>query len=144
LLRSHTRREYDKWIEGREDGLTIRTLFRRQSILWEEARLFAIDAIVKTTEAPNRYELFGATTMLRWSRELTPSPWTRLSSPFPEYSQQVDGLLALIAGKTGLPLYDLRDWEAEPQPAPPYLPPPLPPYPPPFSPDEALAHVPEG
>ena len=54
-----------RWIEVRDEGLTIRTLFRRQSIRWHEARLFAIDATVKTTELPDHYELSSATTILR-------------------------------------------------------------------------------
>ncbi|HEY7355039.1 MAG TPA: hypothetical protein VH590_01190 [Ktedonobacterales bacterium] len=108
-----------RWIEIREDGLTIRTLFRRRTISWQDARLFAIDATVETNKTPDRYELSSATTILRWSREQEPSRWTKPSSPFPEYTQQMDALLALIAGRTGLPLYDLRDWQLPPLPAPP-------------------------
>lgn len=107
------------WIEVSEEGLTIRTLFRRQSIRWQEARLFAIDATVKTTALPDHYELSSATTILRWSRELTYPHLTRFSSPFQEYSQHMESLLALIVARTGLPLYDLRDWELLPLPDPP-------------------------
>jgi hypothetical protein len=107
---------YD-WIEVSEEGLTIRTFFRRQRIGWQEARLFAIEATVKTTEPPNRYELSSATTILRWSRELKYSRLTHFSSPFQDYSQQMESLLALIGARTGLPLYDLREWELLPQPA---------------------------
>jgi len=108
-----------RWIEVSEEGLTIRTLFRRQSIRWHEARLFAIDAKVKTTELPDHYELSSATTILRWSRKLTYSRLTRFSSPFQDYSQHMESLLALIGARTGLPLYDLCDWEVLPLPAPP-------------------------
>jgi hypothetical protein len=104
-----------RWIEVSEEGLTIRTLFRRQRICWQEARLFAIDAMVKTTEVPDRYELSSATTILRWSQVLKYSRLTRFSSSFEEYSQQMEGLLALIGARTGLPLYDLREWELVPQ-----------------------------
>jgi hypothetical protein len=95
-----------RWIEIRDEGLTIRTLFRHRTISWGEARLFAIDATEETTKAPEKYELSSATTILRWSREK-------------DHAEQLDSLLSLIAGKTGLPLYDLRDWQLPPLPAPP-------------------------
>lgn len=109
-------RDQYRRIEADEEGLTIHTYFSHQSILWREARLFAIDATVKLDQVPDRYELSSATTILRWSRELAPS-LTKLSCPFTEYARQMDGLLALIAVKTGLPLSDLRDWRWQ-QPAP--------------------------
>ena len=105
------------WIEVGEEGMTTRTLFSRRTVRWHDASLFAIDAIVEPDKTPHHYELSSATAILRWSREQKPSRLTRLSSPFPEYVQQMDGLLMLIAGKTGLPLYDLRDWKLV-QPAP--------------------------
>ncbi|HEY7348270.1 MAG TPA: hypothetical protein VH599_08095 [Ktedonobacterales bacterium] len=124
-----------QWIEAREEGLTIRSRFRRRSIHWDEARLFAIDATVKTDQTPDRYELSSATTILRWSRKLESSRFTRLSSPIQEYARQMDSLLALIAARTGLPLYDLRDWRLPPLPAPP--------YPPTFSLNEPQPNVPK-
>lgn len=105
-----------KWIEVSEEGLTLRDIISRRSIRWHEAELFAIAALVKTNQTSNQYELSSATTILRWSREPAPSRLTRLSSPFPEYAWQMDGLLPLIAGKTGLPLHDLRDWGQQQQP----------------------------
>lgn len=106
-----------RWIEVSEEGLTIRTLFRRQRIRWQEARLFAIDAKGKTSELPEHYELSSATAILRWSRERTSSRLTRFSSPFQDYSQHMESLLTLIRMKTGLPLYDLREWELVTPPA---------------------------
>ncbi|HEY7122335.1 MAG TPA: hypothetical protein VH540_00150 [Ktedonobacterales bacterium] len=106
-----------RWIEVSEEGLSIRTLFRRQRIYWHEARLFAIDATVKTTELPNRYELSSATTILRWSREQNDSLLTHFSNSYAVYSQHMESLLALIGAQTSLPLYDLRDWELVPPPA---------------------------
>ena len=131
-----------KRIEVHEEGLTIRTLFSRKSIHWRDARLFAIDAEIKPDTIPDHYELSSATTILRWSRELKPSRLTRLSSPFPEYAQQMDGLLALICARTGLPLYDLRDWGSQKQLPPVYMPLPVPQYPPPFSPDGQHPNIP--
>ena len=131
-----------KRIEVREEGLTIRTLFSRKSIHWQDARLFAIDTEVKPDKIPDQYELSSATTILRWSRELKPSRLQGLSTTFPEYAQQMDGLLALICARTGLPLYDLRDWGSQKQVPPGYLPPPIPQYPPPFSPDGQHPNVP--
>ena len=106
-----------KWIEVSEEGLTLRDIVSRRSIRWQEAELFAIAASVKagsTSTQPTsiQFELSSATTIVRWTTELKPSRLTRLSSPFPEYAQQMSDLLVLIAGKTGLPLHDLRGWEA--------------------------------
>lgn len=96
-------------IEVSEAGMNVLSFFRRQTLSWHEARLFAVDVLAKDSQPADRYELASATISLRWSRKLKPSRFTKLSSPFPEYSQQMEALLSLIAGQTGLPLYDLRD-----------------------------------
>lgn len=96
-------------IEVSASGMTVCSLFRRQTLSWQEARLFAVDVLAKDSQPANHYELSSATTSLRWSRKLKPSRFTALSSPFPVYAQHMEALLSLIAGQTGLPLYDLRD-----------------------------------
>jgi small neutral amino acid transporter SnatA (MarC family) len=129
-----------RWMEVSEDGLTLRTLFARRCVRWQDARLFAVDVKAKlAANPPNEFELSSATTTLRWSRVLQQPRLSRLSSPFPEYARQMDALLAQICEKTGLPLYDLRDWESQKQPPPGYFPPPpVPQYPPPFSPEAPI------
>lgn len=97
------------WIEVDVDGLTIRTLFWSKSMLWHEARLFAVDAALKAKETPNHYELSSAKTILRWPWKRKPSRFTRLSCPFAEYEWQMKALHSVIAARTGLPLYDLRE-----------------------------------
>ena len=96
-------------IEVSEEGMTVRFPFHSKTIRWQEARLFAVDVLAKGSQPADHYELSSEITILRWSRKLEPSRFTRLSSPFPEYAWQIDALLSLIAGKTGLQLYDLRD-----------------------------------
>lgn len=113
------------WIEADESGLTVRNLFWSKSILWQEARLFAVDAALTTKKTPNRYELSSATTILRWPWKRKASRFTRLSCPFAEYEWQMRALHCVIAARTGLPLYDLRDGVASGPQAVPYpLPPP--------------------
>lgn len=109
-----------RWIEVSDESLTIRSLFWSRSLRWREACLFAIDAAVKTTDEPRKYELSSATIILRWSRGPKPSRPTRPFDPFQEDARQMDSLLSLIAGRTGLPLYDLRDWEWQALQAPQY------------------------
>ena len=95
-----------RWIEVDQDGLTVRNLFWSKRILWHEARLFAVDPAL---DALKGYELSSATTILRWPWKRKPSRFTRLSCPFVEYEWQMKALHAVIAARTGLPLYDLRD-----------------------------------
>lgn len=97
------------WIEADDEGLTIRTLFWSKSIAWHEARLFAVDAALNSKKTPDHYELSSATTILRWPWKRKPSRFTRLSCPFAEYEWQMKALHSVIAARTGLPLYDLRD-----------------------------------
>ncbi len=106
LLGSHT------WLEVSEEGLTLRGFFSRRTIRWQEAELFAIAASPQTSFQPVQFELSSATTIVCWTPELKPPRLTHLSSPFPDYAWQMHNLLLLIAGKTGLPLHDLRGWQA--------------------------------
>jgi hypothetical protein len=82
---------------------------RTRSIRWDEARLFAIYQGKETGESIE-YELSGPVTILRWHRlkQTRWSSWRKPALPFYEYDRQMEALLALIAARTGLPLYDLR------------------------------------
>jgi hypothetical protein len=115
-----------RWIEADENGLTVRNLFWSKRILWHEARLFAVDAALKAGDDLKRYELSSSTAILRWPWKRKPSPWTRLSCSFAEYEWQMKALHCVIAARTGLPLYDLREGIAAnvPQAVPSPLPPP--------------------
>ena len=114
------------WIEAYEEGLTVRNIFWSKSILWHEACLFAVDAALKAKKLPNCYELSSTKTILRWPWKRKASPWTKLSCSFAEYEWQMKALHSIIAARTGLPLYDLREGMAAivPQAAPSPLPPP--------------------
>lgn len=98
-----------RWIEANQDGLTVRNIFWSKSILWCDARLFAVDAALKAKQTPDHYELSSAKTILRWPWKRKPSRFTRLSCPFAEYEWQMKALHSVIAARTGLPLYDLRE-----------------------------------
>ena len=104
-----------------ERGISVRVGFGRvHRIEWEEAKLFAISAVYKqpygiTSEMrqfPTYYELSTEREVVRWR-------WVRTrnfiavepSLPVAEYDRQMQGLLALIAVKTGLTLYDVRPRE---------------------------------
>ncbi len=98
-----------------EHGLIkVGVLRKVHSVSWEEARLFAIDGIYGSMKYPHPilYELSSARDIVRWG-------WMRRSNrrvlfiaqptgSAEEYERQMQGLLSLIAARTGLPLYDLR------------------------------------
>lgn len=98
---------YQRIIVNEEELLLI-TPSRRQAIRWEDARLFAIAAGTKPTTSPSRYELSSATAIVRWNQAKRLLFYVKLQGPFEEYQQQMAALLSLIAARTGLPLYDLR------------------------------------
>lgn len=98
-----------------EGGLIQLGLFGKvRSIPWRDARLFAIDGIplAKKYSDASLFELSSAQEIIRWS-------WLRANTkrviffanptvtPI-EYEREMRGVLSVIGGKTGLPLYDLR------------------------------------
>lgn len=98
-------------IEVTEAGLTLVSWSGRQRIPWQEVRLFAIAPGIKPTKPPSRFELASPTVLVRWDqaiREGRPLLFQRLFGPPQEAVHQRELLLSLIAGRTGLPLYDLR------------------------------------
>lgn len=101
----------DQRIEVSEAGLTLVSWSGRERIPWQEVRLFAIAPGIKPTKPPSRFELASPTVMVRWDqaiREGRPLLFQRLFGPSQEAVYQRELLLSLIAGRTGLPLYDLR------------------------------------
>jgi hypothetical protein len=97
-----------------ETGL-IKPGFRKvQSISWREARLFAINGIygAKKYQYPAVYELSSANEVIRWEWIRSTRRiifFARPAVPQEEYDRQMQALLSLIAARTGLPLYDLRE-----------------------------------
>ncbi len=98
----------ERRIEVTDDQVTIRVASIEQTVPWEEARLFAI---THGRHATLSYELSSSEACVPWIW-VRPSTFSaRLYEPtIPqyEYDRQMEGLLALVAAKTGLPLYDLR------------------------------------
>lgn len=95
-------------LEVSEDGLGVRRFFRRQTILWQDARLFTIDPICRIDKRADRYELTSTTTILRWRQPQLPSRFIVYSRPFQDYSRLLEAMREYIAIRAGLPLYDLR------------------------------------
>ncbi len=106
-------------IEITPEGLIVRhalrsrmgsdTSFRQQAIRWSDARLFAIRDGDPETPAIY-YELSGPSAVVSWKR-VRRNRWYSLyrpAIPFAEYDAQMEALIALISGITGLPLYDVR------------------------------------
>lgn len=105
-----------------EHGL-LKLGFRKvQTITWNEARLFAMGSIfgAKKYPYPLLYELSSANELIRWTwmRPGTRRVWffAKPTVSQEEYNRQMQALLSVIAGKTGLPLYDLRENKMVPQP----------------------------
>jgi hypothetical protein len=95
-------------VEMNDDGLTVCAANTTQTVPWKEARLFAI---TRGKGATIRYELASPTASAPWMWLRSGTFSARLYEPtIPqyEYDLQMEALLALIAAKTGLPLYDLR------------------------------------
>ncbi|GLV56754.1 hypothetical protein KDH_35930 [Dictyobacter sp. S3.2.2.5] len=104
-----------------EHGLTLTQLRSQkvQTILWSDARLFAIDDVTssdgrnKKTRPPFQFELASEQVVICWYGNL--KEWPNVVSlnqpvlPMDEYMQQLQSLHALIVQKTGLPLVDLRN-----------------------------------
>lgn len=106
-------------LEVSAHGLTVLSSASPQdakTIRWHEARLFAVYPRGPRSAPPIWYELSGPTTIIRFARIRRPMPFVPFSLlgatkpvvPFEEYDRQMEAVLGLIAAKTGLLLYDLR------------------------------------
>ena len=94
-------------------GITTRYLNKTTTIPWHEARFFSINGVAKGSRALI-YELSSETASTLWTHLLVSKGIIRTATlrptiPFPEYEQKSRALLNIIAARTGLPLYDLRD-----------------------------------
>jgi hypothetical protein len=88
-------------VEVTEEGLRVSRQGASHIVRWPEARLFA-----KVRKA--EYELSSATSIVRWTRPLDASV-SKPTIPMGDYQRQMDGLMLLIAERTGLRLYDVSD-----------------------------------
>jgi hypothetical protein len=99
-------------IEVTESGLVTRFGGRVSKMDWNEARLFAVYGVfgVRNRGLASTYELSSANEIVRWV-------WVRRENynlslapavSGDEYNRQMEGLVSLVAAKTGLLLYDLR------------------------------------
>jgi hypothetical protein len=114
-------RHYSVWREQlvlTEDGLTISNLWGGQRvILWEEARLFAFDGcLVRGRKSFTfLFELSSDTEVICWEWVVYINTALPPQTNSPLFSQghdlQLEALLSLIAGRTGLPLYDLQEYK---------------------------------
>lgn len=99
-------------IEVTQEGMTVRHatgwLHGTTRIRWNEARLFAVRG-GKPGAPATRYELSSPYAVVQWTRTRgSQLSLHRPAIPFAEYDAQMDALIALISGVTGLPLYDVR------------------------------------
>lgn len=108
-------RQLSQQLDITEDGLTSRYMGTVGSIRWGEATLFATYAAfgAQKSKAVSTYELSGANSVVKWTwykyKGKNSFMGIRPTIPIDECNQQMQALLSLVAAKTGLPLYDLRE-----------------------------------
>jgi hypothetical protein len=114
-------RRYRAWREQlmlTEDGLAISNLWgRRRIIPWGEARLFAFDeCLVRGKKSFTLlFELSSASDVIYWEWVVHINTALPPQTDLPFFSQghdhQLEAILSLIAGRTGLRLYDLQEYK---------------------------------
>jgi hypothetical protein len=90
--------------------LVLPTPDKTKTVHWEEARLFAVRGPTTPFVSAVTYELASANEVVTW-KPLRRLHWWSIERPvvpFEEYQRQMEALLSLIAAKTHLPLYDVR------------------------------------
>lgn len=95
--------------------LVLSTPTKKKTVRWEEARLFAVRGPRTAFSKAITYELASAKEVVTW-KPLRRLHWWSIERPivpFEEYQQQTEALLSLIAARTHLPLYDVRQPSAE-------------------------------
>lgn len=99
-------------IEPTEYGLTTRYAGKTATVIWSEVRLFAFYYTfgIQKSGAAITYELSSARDIVRWTwiQRKTRFMVQESIAPQDEYNSQMQGFLALVQARTGLPLYDLR------------------------------------
>ena len=96
-----------------EQGITTRYLGKTTTVPWSEACFFCVNGVAKQKRALV-YELSSEKESVLWTRLFVPKGFIRTAMlkptiPFEEYDQKMRALVEVVAGRTGLPLYDLRD-----------------------------------
>ena len=114
-------RRYRAWREQlvlTEDGLTISNLWGRQRVIpWGEACLFAFDGclVLGRKSFTLLFELSSASDVICWEWVIHINTTLPPQTDLPFFSQghdlQLEAILSLIAGRTGLPLYDLQEYK---------------------------------
>ena len=84
------------------------------SVSWQEARLFAIDGMYGLKKMdriiPTRYELSSAHDIVHWGPLLNSAVVSEKAvTPLQAQANYIKAMHLLIAARTGLPLYDLRE-----------------------------------
>jgi hypothetical protein len=94
------------WVSS--EGMGIAHRGRKHFIHWHDAHLFTV---THSNAKSYSLELASEKTIVRWfvfiAHPESVNCW--IDIPFEEYQRKMDGLLLLIAERTGLPLIDLRD-----------------------------------
>jgi hypothetical protein len=84
------------------------------SVSWQQARLFAIDGTYGLKKMdriiPTRYELSSAYDIVHWGPPLNTAVVSgEAGTPLQAQANYIKALHSLIAARTELPLYDLRE-----------------------------------
>lgn len=99
-----------QYITATDEGLAFVAFGFKQAIAWDDASLFCIPRGTPYSP-PRSFELSGPSDVVQWWRWRPGSLLARIYEPAAsslDYDAQMDALLAQIAARTGLPLYDLR------------------------------------
>ena len=95
--------------------LALSTPTKKKTVRWDEALLFAVRGPRTALSKAITYELASAKEVVTW-KPLRRLHWWSIERPivpFEEYQGQMEALLSLIAARTHLPLYDVRQPSAE-------------------------------
>src|SRR5579875_389783 len=96
-------------IEVTENALTVQHGWRRRSIPWKEARLFAVLSLdEKDRSRANQYELSSERIILRWVHVPSGLGFALQPGNRDEYKRLLEELRVYIRVKTGLMVRDLR------------------------------------
>ncbi|GCE11235.1 hypothetical protein KTT_10940 [Tengunoibacter tsumagoiensis] len=106
-----------QWIEADEQGLTLRTWYGERTVLWNEAHLFAVHSGYAKPYGPLFtvphviYELSSSHKIVHWDWQPNKKSFffARIKGSHLEYNENMQQLLQIIAARTHLPLYDLRN-----------------------------------
>ncbi|MBA2394771.1 MAG: hypothetical protein H0V70_18750 [Ktedonobacteraceae bacterium] len=114
-------RRYSAWSERltlTEDGLILTDIWhRRRSIPWRDASLFAFDGFMVRGKKSFTllFELSSNSEAIYWEWVIHITPAILFQADLPLFSQgydlQLEATLSLIAGRTGLSLYDLQEYK---------------------------------